>query len=283
MHRQNRIQHRKTSWPAVMVTFICMLSALVLGLSLRFWLPGGPVEAEAKFQAPTPSANPLSSAVPLPSNASTQLDNVPAENQVVTQTVNGVAVSATHFRLETNQLKVNVCFTIHDTADWSIWKASLAYAVDKQTIETADFGGIPLELREFPVNGQQRIITFGLDGEKNISMAMAGAEPTGRRCDTLYFEVQPEADLSNLKLTIHALATYPRESEVCGWYLTKVQKMLDAQQAGIKIQCVAHPTGSRLQIVEKPASMSEAEAENLIYSEEFFTVPGPWVFQASLR
>lgn len=283
MHQQNHIRQKKLNWPAVIVTSICMLLALMLGLSLRFWLPGGHVEAEAHIHAQTPLENKVSSARPLISEASARQNGLPAEDDALSQTVEGVAVSATDFRWEANQLKVNVCFTFHDTADWSIWKASLAYEVDKKIVETTDFGGIPLELREFPVNGQQRIITFGAAGEKNVRVETAEAEQNGRRCDTLYFEVQPNADLSRLKLTIHALSAYPRESEICAWYLAKVQKMLDARQAGLKIQCVEQPAGSRIQIVDKPASMSEAEAEALIYSEAFFTVPGPWVFHASLR
>jgi hypothetical protein len=37
-----------------------------------------------------------------------------------------------------------------------------------------------------------------------------------------------------------------------------------------------------MQIVGRPETMSQEEAEQLVYSDEFYTVKGPWAFTFNL-
>lgn len=255
--------------------------ALAFGLSLRPWFSGGIAEAKSQAQA---QVEDLSQSPTLTmSDASPEIINSSVGAGLLAQTVNGIEVTATNFRREGNQVKADICFVVQDTSDWSIWKASLTYVTNGKSTEVSDFGGIPIELREFPVSGQQRVIKFGAGGEKNVHSEPAVAGQMGRRCDTLYFEVPVEVDLSSLKLTIHSIGAYPREGEACDSYLKKVQKALDARQVGIKLKCIEESWGSSIKVINKPVSMSQDEAEMIAFSDEFFTIKGPWVFITSVK
>jgi hypothetical protein len=37
-----------------------------------------------------------------------------------------------------------------------------------------------------------------------------------------------------------------------------------------------------MQITHKPDNMSQDEAEQMVYSDEFYTVNGPWIFSVAL-
>ena len=60
--------------------------------------------------------------------------------------------------------------------------------------------------------------------------------------------------------------------------MPKIQQALKDRGIDITLGC-ADTTGSMaMQITSKPASMSQDEAEQLVYSDEFYTVKGPWSF-----
>lgn len=40
---------------------------------------------------------------------------------------------------------------------------------------------------------------------------------------------------------------------------------------------------THVMVVNKPASMSQKDAEKLVTSDEFFTTKGPWEFQGSVK
>ena len=50
---------------------------------------------------------------------------------------------------------------------------------------------------------------------------------SGIRCDTLSFlNVPPDADLSNVTVTVNAIAALPRPDDYCTIYMPKIQQAL---------------------------------------------------------
>ena len=83
-------------------------------------------------------------------------------------------------------MNVDICFTLLDTTDWSIWGANLQFPGGS----VLDFGTTLLSIQE-PVEGQ-----------------------SGQRCDTLSFlNVPPDADLSSVTVTVDAIAAQPRAED----------------------------------------------------------------------
>ena len=171
------------------------------------------------------------------------------------QTSNGIEIRADRAWRDGKQVNVEVCFTLLDMSDWSIWGATLQYA--DATI--FDFGSTLLSVQE-PVEGQ-----------------------SGQRCDTLSFiNVPPDADLSSVTITIDAIAAPPRAEEYCSIYMPKIQQTLEGRGIAIILNCADVNGVQAMQIVSKPDSMSQEEAEQIVYSDEFYTVKGPWSFTFNL-
>ena len=98
------------------------------------------------------------------------------------QVSSGIEVRVDRAWRDGKEVNTEVCFTLPDTSDWSIWNASLQYSGGTVT----DFSSTLLSLQE-PANGQN-----------------------GRRCDTLsFFNIPPDADLSTVVITIDAIAATP--------------------------------------------------------------------------
>lgn len=171
------------------------------------------------------------------------------------QQSNGIEIRADRAWRDGKQVNVDVCYTLLDGSDWSIWGASLQYA--DATI--FDFGSTLLSVQE-PVEGQ-----------------------SGMRCDTLSFiNVPPDADLSSVTVTIDAIAAPPRNEDYCSIYMSKIQQALNDRGLGISLNCADVNGVQTMQIVSKPDSMSQEEAEQIVYSDEFYSVKGPWSFTFNL-
>src|SRR5215211_2831490 len=98
------------------------------------------------------------------------------------QSTNGIEVRADRAWRDGKQVNVDVCFTLLDAANWSIWNASLQYPGGS----VLDFSPTLLSIQE-PVEGQ-----------------------SGQRCDTLSFlNVPPDADLSSVTVTVESIAAQP--------------------------------------------------------------------------
>jgi hypothetical protein len=174
---------------------------------------------------------------------------------VVSQLSSGIEVRADRAWRDGKQVNVDVCFTLLDASDWSIWGANLQYA--GQT--AADFGSTMVSLQE-PVEGQ-----------------------SGIRCDTLSFQnVPPDADLSNVIVTVDAIAAPPRTEEYCSIYMSKIQQTLNERGIAITLDCSDVNGVQAMQILSKPDTMTQEEAEQIVYSDEFYTVKGPWAFTFNL-
>lgn len=171
------------------------------------------------------------------------------------QAVGGIQVNVTRAWQEGKQVYAEVCFTLPDASDWTIWKANLTYA---DTI-VQEYGTTLLSLQEPGAEGQP-----------------------GLRCDTLEFYVPPDADLNAVTLRIEALAAYPREEEYCTIYMPKIQQALAERGLGITLECQAVDGVEKMRIASKPETMSQEEAEQIVFSDEFFTITGPWEFRLNL-
>ena len=168
---------------------------------------------------------------------------------------NGIEVRADRAWRDGKQVNVDVCYTLLDTSDWSIWGASLQYA----DMIIPDFGSTLLSVQE-PVEGQ-----------------------SGMRCDTLSFiNVPPDADLSSVTITVDAIAAPPRTEEYCSIYMPKIQQSMAERGIAIVLNCVDVNGVQSMQITSKPDNMTQEEAEQIVYSDEYYTVKGPWSFTFNL-
>jgi len=171
------------------------------------------------------------------------------------QATNGIEVRADRAWRDGKQVNVDVCFTLLDASDWSVWSANLQYPGGS----IMDFGSTMLSLQE-PTEGQ-----------------------SGLRCDTLSFlNVPPDADLSGMTITVDAIAAQPRAEDYCTIYMPKIQQTLTERGLAITLNCADVNGVQTMQITGKPDTMSQEEAEQIVYSDEFYTVKGPWAFTFNL-
>ena len=171
------------------------------------------------------------------------------------QTSSGIEVRVNRAWRDGKEVHAEVCYTLLDTSDWSIWGASLQYTGGS----TVDFGSTLLGMQE------------------------AAEGRSGVRCDDLsFFNIPPDADLTTAVITIDAIAAPPRAEEYCTIYIYKIQQALTERGIPITLACVDSAGVQTLQIVSRPDTMSQEEAEQIVYSEEFYTVRGPWSFTFNL-
>ncbi len=168
------------------------------------------------------------------------------------QTASGIDIRMDRVWQDGKNINANICFTLPDASDWSIWSASLTYAGT-----VLDIYGTTLQSLTEAANGQP-----------------------GQRCDTLTFIVPPDADLSTASIVVDAIGAYPGEDEYCTVYLPKIQQALAAR--GITLDCADVNGVMTMQITGKPTEMTQEQAEQLVYSDEFYTIKGPWTFQFNL-
>jgi hypothetical protein len=171
------------------------------------------------------------------------------------QSSSGFNVTTNRAWRDGKQVNADVCFTLPDASDWSVWGASLQYA----DMVVVDFSSTLVSI-QVPVEGQP-----------------------GFRCDTLSFQnVPPDADLSSVIVSVDSIAAPPRPEEYCTIYMPKIQQALDERGTGIVLGCVDSNGVQVMQIVGKPDTLSQEEAEQIVYSDEFYTVRGPWSFTFNL-
>jgi hypothetical protein len=201
--------------------------------------------------------------LPLPQNAPPAPDALPtafidssyptvqAESAAPIQTSSGIEAQVNRAWRDGKEVNAEVCFTLPDNSGWSIWSASLQYTGGS----VIDFGSTLLSIQE------------------------AGDGQSGLRCDTLsFFNIPPDADLSTAIITIDAVAAPPRAEDYCTIYIYKIQQALTERNIAIQLGCVDSDGAQIMQIVSKPDTMSQEEAEQIVYSDEFYTVKGPWSF-----
>lgn len=180
--------------------------------------------------------------------------NAQVELAAPNQVASGIEIRMERVSVEGKSVNADVCFTLPDKSDWLIWSASLNY------------GGVVLQ--EY--------------GTTLVSLQEPAEDQTGLRCDTLTFVVPPDADLSNAMIIIDSVAATPREGEYCSVYMPKIQQAMLQRDTGIVLDCVDVNGLLEMQIISKPPEMSQEQAEQIVYSDEFYTVKGPWSFSFNL-
>lgn len=166
------------------------------------------------------------------------------------QTVGGFSINLQRAWRDGKQVKADVCFTLPDGSDWTIWNASFAYT-------------------------NQMISEFS---SSMISRQEASGGQPGQRCDELGFYVPPDADLSSATLTIDSIGAYPTQDEYCSLYLPKIQQAMSDRGTGISVNCTDKNGAMTMEITNKPADMTQEQAEQIVFSDDFYTVKGPWTF-----
>jgi hypothetical protein len=170
------------------------------------------------------------------------------------QSASGVEVTLERVWQEGKSLHGDLCFTVPDSGDWSVWAA---------TLQSGD-----LEVREF--------------GAALVSLKEPSADEPGLRCDTLTFLVPPDADLRSGTITIESIAAYPREDEYCSVYMPKIQQALQERGIAITLECEDVNGSATMRIVNWPAEMTEEQAQEVVFDDEFYSVQGPWAFAFNL-
>jgi len=171
------------------------------------------------------------------------------------QLVSGIDVRVDRAWQEGKQVYADVCYTLPDASDWTIWNATLKYA----DVTLQEYGTTLLSFQEPTADGQP-----------------------GSRCDTLEFYVPPDANLSTVVVRIDALAAVPRQEDYCMIYMPKIQQTFNERGVAIQLACNDVNGVPMMQIVSKPDTMTQEEAEQLVYSDEFFSITGPWEFTFNL-
>ncbi|GER78398.1 MAG: hypothetical protein M5U11_03595 [Anaerolineales bacterium] len=228
---------------------------------------------------PTPTLYPTS----LPGISARVLQKI-ASTEIQTVSANGIEMSAANFRLENNEVKVDICFQTPNNNDW-ISDASLQIGNEK----VPAYGGTTFEKMETLEDGQKRITTYlGNPPKLNWSMSPSDGQPD-YRCDTLAFRLGDAAFPAQVVLQIRSIVSTPNEGEGCAEYRDMVQSILNARSDGIKVDCSQNDfefgARTRFTIVEKPVSMSQEQAEQLVSKifYESFTINGPWIFTQTLN
>lgn len=162
-------------------------------------------------------------------------------------------ISASNFRFDEDQVKVDVCFNLPDSQDWMTDRAWLQ--LGGLTLDQS--GGELLDYQEADSQGKP-----------------------GRRCDTFFFETLFNPDIAEAVLTIESVSAPTREGQYCAFLLNTVQPALDQQDTGIKLACTEQTGYSAAKVISKPQGMSQAEAEQIAFSPQYYRVDGPWQFTA---
>ena len=181
----------------------------------------------------------------------------PTEQAVISnssQTVSGFSVVLQKAWRDGKQVNADVCFALPDASDWTIWNAHFNYGGQ----DVSQFSSTMLS-REAASQGQE-----------------------GQRCDELGFYIPPDADLSTASLTIDSLGAYPSQDEYCSLLMPKIQQALNDRGVAITLNCSDVNGAMTMQITRKPENMSQDEADQMVYSDEFYTVNGPWTFSVAL-
>ncbi|HEY9151259.1 MAG TPA: hypothetical protein VIN60_00110 [Anaerolineales bacterium] len=204
---------------------------------------------------PQPARAVMATEVAVPTKDQTSYPTVQASQAASNQSVSGFDVSLQRAWRDGKTVYADICFALPDTSDWTIWSAHFDYSGQSIT----DFSASLLSTQNAS-NGQP-----------------------GKRCDEISFYIPPDADLSSASLVIESIGAYPTADEYCSLYMPKIQQALNQRGIGIALDCKPNANGATtMQIVSKPASMSQADAEKIVYSDEFYTVKGPWKFAVNL-
>ncbi len=265
----------------LLVTSILLGIALVTGTLMFDKENDSNIASADDFPRNVPTRTPYPTSVPGVSAFALQKF---ARSNVLTTSAHGIEMSVANFRAEDDVLKVDVCFQKPSNENWLILDASIQSGNIRITID----GGQALEETSTLDDGTKQIYTFanraaGIPGQIRIVSAQDGLPHY--RCDTIKFHFDSGLNLSHFNLVIRTLILSANEGDECTSRREMVQSILDSKGLGIRIDCVKQEYGSFRSIAEKPASMSQEEAEKLVTEafKESFMITGPWIFVGTVE
>ena len=261
-----------------------LIPIMVLGL---IFLLGAFAFASSRKSTPVVPAAELPKGLPIPTAYATALPGVSvqvmqkfAQGEILTQTAQGVEISAANFRVEEDRLKVDVCYQVATGEEWLVGIA-VAKIGDKEIVYD-EF--LALEIFRTQENGKKQIISSQPNPSSGIAEPVFKEADSDNlpdyRCGIIIFYLEPDTKISDVTITISDLMSSINEGEGCDAYFHNLQSILDAEKTGIRLDCVKQEYGEFTSIAEKPASMSDEEAQRL-YNEavrRVTRIEGPWIF-----
>lgn len=182
------------------------------------------------------------------------VSDIPASTSQVQQ-VNGITIELDAIQKAGEYVQASVCYQLPSAADWLLGNSASDVVLTLADKTIPLWGGSLIEWKTAP------------DGAKT------------HRCDRLLFPVAADQDLSALTLTIKRLATSVPEQPDCD----RAQEKLTQAGTGIQIQCQHSENAFGYTVEQRPTTMSEGEAQKLVYEAFSEIVQGPWVFTTGLK
>jgi hypothetical protein len=174
------------------------------------------------------------------------------------QQMQGVEFTASNFHTQDNHVFVDVCYDLPGNDVWDVNMATLQYG-DKST-------------SDFAVN------EFFVDVAKDNKQK-------GSRCLSLdFYGVDPGGNFSTLKLMVGNIGQIPpTEGHECEGYLGRINNNTKVLELGIEVACEQLPYGSQINVMKKPNSMSDEDANTWVAQAMYGQVNGPWEFTVTLN
>jgi hypothetical protein len=198
------------------------------------------------------TATPTITQLPLPTETP-ELSIIPFIEQA--KPVHGLELNLANIRRGEGMLKADICFPMIDGQDWMLERLTFKYDGN----EINDWGGILIEPIIPAVNGQP-----------------------GRRCDTVYFFLADNISLSKFAITVRSIFAPPREGQACD-RMNEIKHYLNEKAPGFMVKCQENDGVSSIEIADKPISMSEDEAQRLLYAAYNNRIDGPWDFVINIK
>jgi hypothetical protein len=182
-----------------------------------------------------------------------QAEIVSDQNQLAesVQTVNGIIIEASNFRIEGEYLVADICYDLPSQSDWLL-PDSMTVEIKGRSIKVFEWGLIEWK--------------YSADGLKT------------HRCDDANFPIAGIGEFTEVQIVIPRLETSWPDSLDCD----AAQNRLDAANTGIVITCYEDGNVSGPLLDTKPAAMSDEQAYAAINDAFIETFSGPWTLRGRL-
>jgi len=219
--------------------------------------------------------------IPVPSISRDALQKY-ASADIETQTVNGIEMSVSNFRISGRLLEVDACFTAPNNKEWTIGEGFAQIGDKKIRL----LGAKNLEISETLDDGTGRIIIIS---GKDINVEKVNYSVPNYRCDTLSFLLNTEqmVHTREVSLTVKNIHFAINEGHVCA-PVEMAQSIMDEKNLGIKVACTQIDSNglssADIKILERPQNMSEEQAQQYISeaARQATFIDGPWVFEGAV-
>ncbi len=263
---------------AAFVALLVMASSIALFAVFYRAKPASTVSAEPLFKK-LPTVTPYATSMP---SVSVRMLQKYAKSEILTSSAHGFEIGVANFRIENNELKVDVCHENPNSREWWIGEAIIQSGSEKLYVTS----GTALESARILKDGRRQTILYQ---EDRVEYGLAtGGGSDNYQCYTLSFRLPSEIMPSHVKLTIEHIRANLYENEWCYENREAVQSILDAKGIHIKIDCSKNDapgqSSSKFVVVEKPNGVSQEEAMKQVTDafSESLIIKGPWVFQGEV-